>query len=255
MAKSAITIRFGKTLREYREAKGYSQEELAERANLHRNYVGSVERGERNVALENIVKLAKRYRSRLAISSRAYRSVAVDKSKDTKYSGEVLRTSSPFASPLSNGSLPKSGSSGLARMRAESSGETPTQYPSLFIRGPMKRIAISIASLVFVCFLAIQIYHPAISKVDSGAEIIAPENAEAVLRKDCYSCHSNQARLEWFDQVQPAYFLVRKDVLDARQRLNFSTLGSKPVAAQKANCGLQRSVYVEVSIPVRHIFA
>ena len=59
MAKSAITIRFGKTLREHREAKGYSQEELAERADLHRNYVGSVERGERNVALENIVKLAK----------------------------------------------------------------------------------------------------------------------------------------------------------------------------------------------------
>lgn len=49
---------FGENLRKRRIQLGLSQEELAERAGLHRTYVGSVERGERNVSLENIVRLA-----------------------------------------------------------------------------------------------------------------------------------------------------------------------------------------------------
>jgi transcriptional regulator with XRE-family HTH domain len=48
----------GKHVRKLRLQKGLSQEKLAELANLHRNYVGGVERGERNVALLNIVALA-----------------------------------------------------------------------------------------------------------------------------------------------------------------------------------------------------
>jgi len=55
----SIKLLFGKSVRALREERGYSQEELAERAGLHRNYVGGIERGERNVALENIAKLAK----------------------------------------------------------------------------------------------------------------------------------------------------------------------------------------------------
>jgi len=56
--QTPIRVEFGKKVRLRRYQLGLSQEELAERANMHPTYVGSVERGERNIALENIVALA-----------------------------------------------------------------------------------------------------------------------------------------------------------------------------------------------------
>lgn len=49
---------FGKNVRTYRETKGLSQEKLAHLCGLHRTYIGSIERGERNISLGNIQKIA-----------------------------------------------------------------------------------------------------------------------------------------------------------------------------------------------------
>ncbi len=54
--------RFGARIRAERERLGVSQEELADRANLHRTYIGGVERGERNIGLLNLIRLARALR-------------------------------------------------------------------------------------------------------------------------------------------------------------------------------------------------
>ena len=54
-----VRVRFGKALRERRRKLGVSQEEFADLCGLDRTYVGGIERGERNLALVNIEKLAK----------------------------------------------------------------------------------------------------------------------------------------------------------------------------------------------------
>ncbi len=58
MQPADIKALVGAKLRKLREERGWSQEQLGFEAGLHRNYIGGIERGERNVGVVNIAKLA-----------------------------------------------------------------------------------------------------------------------------------------------------------------------------------------------------
>jgi transcriptional regulator with XRE-family HTH domain len=58
MRPADIKAAVGLEVRALREKKGWSQEELGFKAGLHRNYIGGIERGERNVAIVNLAKIA-----------------------------------------------------------------------------------------------------------------------------------------------------------------------------------------------------
>ena len=96
------------------------------------------------------------------------------------------------------------------------------------------KIAARVLLTGVVLFVLLQCVRPDIPTKTAAVEIQAPPAVRTIIQKDCYSCHSDEKRLAWFDQIVPAYWLVRHDILTARQHLNFSTLASKPEAVQKS---------------------
>ncbi len=75
------------------------------------------------------------------------------------------------------------------------------------------------AGAIFVAIQAVPVRHgnPPVS-----AEVEAPEEVRAVLRRSCYDCHSHQVRRPWYAYVAPSSWLVEHDVNEGREHLNFS---------------------------------
>jgi hypothetical protein len=99
--------------------------------------------------------------------------------------------------------------------------------------GARVRAVLWIALVAGLVFVGLQFLRPTLTNPPVTAELQAPPEVRAVLRQSCYSCHSNETKLPWFDQVVPAYWLVNKDVKEARAHLNFSEIGKLPAAQQK----------------------
>lgn len=58
MEKHPNLIKIGKKIREMRKLKGFSQEDFAAEAQLGRTYYGRVERGEQNISIQNLIRIA-----------------------------------------------------------------------------------------------------------------------------------------------------------------------------------------------------
>lgn len=60
-----ILMNIGNNIRKYRLTKGWSQEQLAQECDLHRTYIGAVERGEKNITILNLLKIKEKLEVRL----------------------------------------------------------------------------------------------------------------------------------------------------------------------------------------------
>jgi hypothetical protein len=96
------------------------------------------------------------------------------------------------------------------------------------------RALLWMVAVLALVFAGLQFVRPELTNPPVTAELQAPAEVKAVLKNSCYSCHSNETKLPWFDKVVPAYWLVSSDVKEARKHLNFSEIGKLPAAQQKA---------------------
>ncbi len=82
--------------------------------------------------------------------------------------------------------------------------------------------------------IAMQAIRPSLGKpTGPQVEVAVPPQVKDILARRCYACHSDEPRLSWWDHVAPAQWVVASDVKRARAVLNFSELGTKPVAVQQ----------------------
>jgi hypothetical protein len=89
-----------------------------------------------------------------------------------------------------------------------------------------------LSGIVAMAFLALQLKTARIQNPPITAEIQAPPEVKSILRHSCYSCHSNETKLAWFDEIAPISWMVAHDVQRARKHLNFSEIGNLPIADQ-----------------------
>lgn len=92
---------------------------------------------------------------------------------------------------------------------------------------------IKTAVILGVVFIGIQFIRPELNNPPVTADLQAPPEVKQILKKSCYSCHSNETKPPWFDKVAPAYWIATSDVKEGRRHLNFSEIGKLTAAQQK----------------------
>lgn len=83
---------------------------------------------------------------------------------------------------------------------------------------------IAVQLVVDVGFIAMQFKTIKRTNPDpKGTQSVTPK-VDAILRRACYDCHSNEVRWPWYSYIAPISWTIEKHVIDGRRHLNFSTL-------------------------------
>jgi Haem-binding domain len=87
----------------------------------------------------------------------------------------------------------------------------------------MKKIMVGGLGVLVVALLGAQFVSVPRTNPPVEQDVPAPANVKAILKASCYDCHSNETIWPWYSKVAPISWLVSRDTVEGRQRLNFST--------------------------------
>ncbi len=94
--------------------------------------------------------------------------------------------------------------------------------------------------VILVLIIGIQFIQPAPNKsgqvlpIDISKIYKVPENVQAILKKSCYDCHSNNTNYPWYAKIQPAGWWLASHIKKGKEDLNFSEFGNYSTFRQQS---------------------
>ena len=80
----------------------------------------------------------------------------------------------------------------------------------------IKKKMFRVISFLLLVVILVQFIQPRFENPPVTADISAPPEVKAILKKACFDCHSNETNLRWFDRISPVSWMVAKDIKDGR---------------------------------------
>ena len=110
-----------------------------------------------------------------------------------------------------------------------------------------RKLALMVAITVVAMFVVIQFKVAPLTNPPSKGDLSAPPEVEAILKRSCFDCHSNQTKWPWYSHVAPISWMVVRHVELGRKEMNFSEWGAYfPGTRKRKLQWMQRALHEEV---------
>lgn len=103
----------------------------------------------------------------------------------------------------------------------------------------MKKIVIALFAILGIAFIVIQFFqidktNPAVVTSETIAAVMpVPDNVDALIKRSCNDCHSNETKFPWYASIQPVGWWMKGHFDDGRRDLNFSQFATYQPKKQK----------------------